>query len=118
MIPFKPREVDGQALDKMLIKSYRDERLRRVKTVDDEFRDDIPTALPTGVFRLADMTVHEPIEERAFNELGGKRVMMNTSYTCPHCHEIYACAIPPEECRVCHTKSWFGELVGKGSFRR
>lgn len=118
MIPFKPRTVDDSALDKMLLKSYRDERLRRSRTVDDEFRDSIPTSLPTGQFRLADISMHEPIEERAFNELGGERVMLNTSYVCPHCHTEFACAIPPEECNICHTKSWFGDLVGKGSFKR
>lgn len=119
MIPFNGgRTVDEDALDSMLIKSYRDERLRRVRSVDDEFRDSLPTNLPTGEFRLADISMHEPIEERAFNELGGLRVGLNQSYFCPRCNTEYATAIPPEECNVCRTKSWMGQLIDKGSFRR
>ena len=119
MIKFNmPRAVDDDALDKMMVTSYRDERCRRVKSVDDEFRDKIPTNLPTGTFRLADISMHEPIEERAVNELGGLRVPLNQNYVCPHCGMEYAMAIPPEECVVCHRMTWFGELVAKDSFKR
>lgn len=119
MIPFKrPEAPDEEALDKMMVKTYRDERLRRVKTVDDSFRDKIPTNLPTGTFRLADISMHEPIEERAFNELGGIRPRLNESYRCPHCGCEYGMAIPPIECNVCHRLTWFGELVKNGSFKR
>lgn len=113
-----PRSVDDDAIDKMLIKSYRDERNRRVRTVDDEFRDKIPNNLPAGTFRLADISTHDLVEQRAFDTLGGKRVQLNKNFVCPHCGCTYAVAYPPLYCNVCHKRTWFGELVENGSFKR
>lgn len=113
-----PRAVDDDVLDKMMVKSYRDERCRRVKTVDDEFRDKIPNNLPCGEFRLADISMHDLVEQKAFDQLGGMRVGLNQNYRCPHCGTEYATAFPPQICNVCHQRTWFGELVDNGAFKR
>ncbi len=65
--PFKrPKALDDDALDKMLVTSYRDERSRRVKHVDDEFRNDIDTrGLKAGTFNLSQISMHTPVEEMA-----------------------------------------------------
>lgn len=114
----RPASVDDTVLDKMLVKSYRDERARRVRTVDDSFRDKVSTNLPCGEFSLATISTHDLVEQRAFDTLGGLRVGLNQSYRCPHCGTEYACAYPPQYCNVCHQRTWFGELVANGSFRR
>lgn len=118
--PFKrPRALDEDALDKMLITSYREERSRRVKHVDDDFRNDIDTrGMPTGTFDLSQISMHTPVEEMAFNLLGGKRVFLNTNYRCPHCGTEYGMAFPPLYCNVCHRPTYMGELNEMGAFRR
>ena len=118
--PFKrPRALDEDALDKMLITSYREERSRRVKHVDDDFRNDIDTrGMPTGTFDLSQISMHTPVEEMAFNLLGGKRVFLNTNYRCPHCGTEYGMAFPPLYCNVCHRPTYMGELNEIGAFRR
>ncbi|MCK9577389.1 MAG: hypothetical protein WC936_07170 [Candidatus Nanoarchaeia archaeon] len=119
--PFnRPLPKDDQALDKMIVKSYRDERTRRVRTVDDEFRDDITTNLPAGEFRLADISMHDLIQEKAFNQLGGEVApdVDSPDYVCPHCGMKYLMPIPPQECSRCHTQTWFGKLVENRAFRR
>ena len=118
--PFqRPRALDEDALDKMLVTTYRDERSRRVKHVDDDFRNDIDTSkLPTGTFNLSKISMHTPIEEMAFNMLGGKRVMLNTNYRCTHCGMEFGMAIPPLECPRCHTPTYVGELEKIRAFNR
>lgn len=118
--PFKkPRPLDQDALDKMLVKSYRDERLRRVKNVDDDFRNDIDISkLPAGTFALSNISMHDPIEEMAFNKLGGKRIALNRNYFCPHCHMEFGMQIPPLECPRCHRPTYLGELKSAGAFKR
>lgn len=113
-----PRNVDDDILDKMMVKTYRDERCRRVKSVDDEFRDKIPNNLPTGTFRLADISMHDLPQEMAFNQLGGIRAPLNQNYRCPHCGMEYGMAFPPEYCTRCHRRTWFGELRENGAFKR
>ena len=104
----RPRAADDDILDKMMVKSYSDERGRRVKTVDDEFRDKIPNNLPCGEFRLADISMHDLVEQKAFDQLGGMRVGLNQNYRCPHCGTEYATAFPHQICNVCHQRTWFG----------
>lgn len=119
--PFnRPVPKDDQVLEKMIVKSYRDERARRVKTVDDEFRDDIPTNLPAGEFRLADISMHDPIQQTAFNQLGAEVApdVNGSDYICPHCGMKYLMPIPPMNCVRCHYLTWFGELVNNGTFKR
>lgn len=118
MMNFKPRPVDQDALDNMMLKSFREERSRRVRSVDDEFRDDIPTNLPTGEFSLSDISIHDVINERAFNELGGVRAPINEPFICNHCGAVHLMSIPPEHCFTCGQQTWFGEMVEVGSFRR
>ena len=118
--PFKrPRALDEDALDKMLVTSYREERSRRVKHVDDDFRNDIDTrGLSAGTFDLSTISMHTPIEEMAFNMLGGRRIALNTNPRCSHCGLEWGMAIPPLECPRCHTPTYMGELVDYGAFRR
>lgn len=118
--PFqRPRALDEDALDKMLVTTYRDERSRRVKHVDDDFRNDIDMrGMPTGTFDLSQISMHTPVEEMAFNLLGGKRIPLNTNYRCPHCGTEYGVAFPPLYCNVCHRPTYMGELNEIGAFRR
>lgn len=118
--PFKlPRALDADALDKMLVKSYRDERLRRVRNVDDDFRNDIDTSgLPAGTFNLSKISMHEPIEQKAFDLLGGRRIPLERNYRCTHCGMEFGMAIPPLECPRCHTPTYMGELEKMRAFNR
>lgn len=118
--PFKrPKALDEDALDKMLITSYREERSRRVKHVDDDFRNDIDMrGMPTGTFDLSQISMHTPVEEMAFNLLGGERVFLNTNYRCKHCGMEFGMAFPPLECPRCHTPTYMGELNSYGAFKR
>lgn len=118
--PFKPpRPLDADALDKMLVRTYRDERIRRVRNVDDDFRNDIDTRyLPTGTFNLSKISMHEPIEEKAFNLLGGRRIPLESNYRCSHCGMEFGMAIPPLECPRCHRPTYMGELESIHAFNR
>jgi len=115
-----PRTVDGDALEKMIVKSYMGERKRRKKSVDDEYRYDIDNSgLPTGEFDLSQISPHDgTIQERYFNQYGGVAPRMNTNYVCPHCRMEYAAGFPPEFCKRCHKITYFGEMVRDGVFKR
>lgn len=116
--PFRGRKLDGEQLRKAVVKTYRDERRRRVRTVDDEYRDDIPTNLPCGTFSLSNVSAHDLWQEQFYDRFGGVINPLNTNYRCKHCGTEFAGGFPPEECPVCHTLTDFGLLVKSRFFSR
>ena len=113
----RPLPVDDTAMQKAVVKTFRDERFRRVRTVDDEFRDDVSTKLPCGEFSLSNVTTHKTWQEEYLDRFG-KFIPLNSNWVCPHCHKVYLTGgYPPIRC-VCGQTSPFGELVEANYFNR
>lgn len=113
----RPATVDNTAMQKTMVRTYRDERHRRARTVDDEYRDDIPTNLPCGEFSLSNVSAHKTWQEEYCDRFG-KFIPLNSSYRCSHCGTLFSMGYPPEVCPICGTITPFGELVEGNYFNK
>lgn len=109
----KPRKIDDEALERTIVNSYDTEQLRRRRTVDDEFREELEQYRKPGQFMYSDWSVHD-VWQKDYLDKYGEFIPMDHGWMCPKCGTKYLLAYPPLECNVCHNMSPFGQLVKDG----
>lgn len=113
----RPVPIDDEALAKTVVNSYDTEQLRRRRTVDDSYREELEKYRQAGRFMYGDLSIHD-LFQKSYLDKYGKFIPLDRGWQCPHCGTLYNMALPPEECKVCHTKSPLGEFVSDGYWRR
>lgn len=109
----KPRKIDDESLARTVVNSYDTEIMRRRRTVDDEFRNDLEKYREAGRFMYGDLSVHD-LWQKIYLDKFGEFIPMDRGYMCSHCGTRFLMPYPPEYCTVCHHQTPFGRMVEEG----
>jgi len=113
----RPREVDSEAFDKLVVKDFNREIKRRKYSVDDDHRDKRLDHVDNGKFDVAQISMHD-VWQKDYLNVFGKFCPMDADWRCPRCGCQFATGYPPERCPVCGCISPLGQLAENGAFRR
>lgn len=114
----RPRNVDAEVVRKAVVRTFKSEKNRRKKTVDDEFREDIAKPRKYGEFSLSNISMHDIWQEMYYDKFGGKIVPMNGEQVCRNCGTRFLMAYTPEFCPNCKKILPLGELIQGRHFNK
>ena len=112
----RPVPIDDEALSKTIVNSYDTEQLRRRRTVDDSYREELEKYRTPDKFMYSDLSIHD-LFQKSYLDKFGEFSPLDCGWRCPKCGTYFAQALPPLECPTCHCMSPLGEYV-QGNYHR
>jgi len=114
----RPRHVDMDVVRKSVVRTFKAEKNRRKRTVDDEFRETIGRPRKPGEFSLSNISMHDVWQEMYYDKFGGKIVPLEGEQRCSYCGTRFLMAYTPEYCPNCKRILPLGELIKGRHFNK